>query len=557
MSQNVPRRLGSYRIIAKLGAGGMANVYLGMHGGMAQFRKLVVVKVLHPDVRANPEFLAMFLAEARLAARLNHPNVVTTYEVGEDAGRHYMAMEYLEGQAFNAIVKKYTLENVPIEHTLRVLIDVLSGLHYAHELRDFDGSDLGIVHRDVNPQNIFVTYDGNVKLVDFGIAKAACSELETGAGTIKGKIAYLSPEQASGQKVDRRADIFAIGVLLWEALAGRRFSATSLEVATIHKRVTGGEARIREVMPDAPGDLADICDKAIALEPVDRFASALEMKIALEAAQERRREPSNSRSLSLFVSEAFSEERSAIRTVIEEHARIALSEPPPDTTGSNPIPVINPRDGSAELSSPTGSIGTHAATTGTIVAQPSRSSSLPWIAAVAVVGIAGASVVYVAGGRDTAPTATESPTVQSPAAKSTAEPESDKIELLVLVSPPEARVSLDGAPLSSNPFHAQVTKGAALHKIRAEAPGYEGQERVVVFDQDVTLKISLETMGDGGEVAATPARGTERSAQKPTEAQPSSTAAASGPPTAGERLTPGRGPARPTRNIDDGDPYAQ
>ncbi len=575
--EQAPRRLGGYRIIAKLGAGGMANVYLGMQSGMAKFKKLVVVKLLHEKFVANPEFLDMFLAEARLAARLNHPNVVNTYEVGEDDGRHFMAMEYLEGQPYSSIIKRVKRQHLALEHSLKVLVDVLSGLHYAHELRDFDGTPLGVVHRDVSPQNIFVTYDGNVKLVDFGVAKAACSDQETRAGVIKGKIAYLAPEQAGTQPVDRRADIFTVGVLMWEAMAQKRFSSGSIDVATIHKRVTGGEPRIREIVPDAPAELADICDRAIALAPEDRYATALDMKTDLESFLEARRQRSKAHSLAVLISESFAEERSTIQTVIEQHARLDSSIPPADGGG---IPTINLRNGSGETSNTgasftngsvgsAGSAGSVGSVGGTEVPSK-RTAPAPWIALAAVIAVAGVGGAYLlardGGGTDASAAAASSATASVVAPNGSAA--RDRVELIILTSPPEAVITLDGAKVSGNPFRAQVERGPGMHRIRATAKGFEAEDKVVVFDQNVTVKLTLKPLdaGDGGEepddtgrkapprIAAIPAPGP--SANKGTETAKSAADEPSGPPKAGDRLTSDRDPGIPSRTIDDEDPYA-
>ena len=186
-SQTHAATLGKYQLIGELGHGGMAKVYLALAAGPAGFNKLVVIKQILTELGEDSDFLAMFLDEARLAARLNHPNVVQTNEVGEDNGRYFLCMEYLEGQPLNRVltrlVTKATLgSRLPLAQLLRILSDALSGLHYAHELCDFDGSPLSVVHRDMSPHNIFVTYSGQVKLVDFGIAKAQSSSVETRAG---------------------------------------------------------------------------------------------------------------------------------------------------------------------------------------------------------------------------------------------------------------------------------------------------------------------------------------------------------------------------------------
>jgi serine/threonine protein kinase len=189
---------GRYVPILELGRGGMADVKLAVARGPAGFNKLLVVKTLLANIEEDPDFVAMFLDEARLAARLNHPNVVVVNEVGEQEGRYFLAMEYLDGQPLQRVLARAAKrgEAFPRALWLRILCDALSGLHYAHELKEFDGTKLNVVHRDVTPENVFITYDGVVKLVDFGIAKAVGRTVETKMGVVKGKIGYLSPEQA-------------------------------------------------------------------------------------------------------------------------------------------------------------------------------------------------------------------------------------------------------------------------------------------------------------------------------------------------------------------------
>src|SRR6185436_17380332 len=216
-------RVGKYRIIALLGQGGMASVFLSVVPGPVGVNKLLVVKLLREEVSHDEDFVAMFVNEARLAARLNHANVVQTYEVGVEGRQHYLAMDYLDGQPLHAVLRKAGRSGVPLEVQVRILAEALAGLHYAHTLRDFDGTDLRVVHRDVSPQNIFVNYDGQVKVVDFGIAKAAGAASNTQSGVFKGKLSYVAPEQAGGDLVDARADVFSVGVMLWEAIARKRF----------------------------------------------------------------------------------------------------------------------------------------------------------------------------------------------------------------------------------------------------------------------------------------------------------------------------------------------
>jgi serine/threonine protein kinase len=190
-----PNLAGRYRLIAELGQGGMATVYLAVAMGTSGFRKLAVVKLLRPEIAVDQEFVQMFLDEARLCARLSHPNIVQTYDVGVDEVGHLMAMEYLDGVSLHAATAKLARNDGPLTFPLqaRILLEVVEGLRYAHELKDYDGRSLDIVHRDVTPHNIFITYDGQVKLLDFGIAKAATSSVRTATGVIKGKLTYMAP----------------------------------------------------------------------------------------------------------------------------------------------------------------------------------------------------------------------------------------------------------------------------------------------------------------------------------------------------------------------------
>ncbi|MGZ3416218.1 MAG: serine/threonine protein kinase [Polyangiales bacterium] len=314
--------LGRHRLIAEIGRGGMAEVFLAVTQGPGGFHKLVVVKRLRTQLHEDPEFVAMFLDEARLAARLAHPNVVQTIEVGEDRGRHFMVMEYLDGQPLHRIVARArTGGGFPLRMQLRVIADVLAGLHYAHELRDFDGSPLGVVHRDVSPHNVIVTYDGQCKLLDFGIAKALDSTSETRAGVLKGKVVYMAPEQARLEKVDRRADLFAVGMMLWEAGAGRRMWKNASDSAVLPQLIEGKLVPLLDVNPEAPPRLAQICARALMMDPRDRHATAADMQRDVEALIDELGERPNRRAIGENVSAIFADQRERVRATIEEQLR--------------------------------------------------------------------------------------------------------------------------------------------------------------------------------------------------------------------------------------------
>ncbi|HXN30561.1 MAG TPA: protein kinase [Polyangiaceae bacterium] len=315
---------GRYRLIAELGQGGMATVYLAVALGTSGFRKLAVVKLLRPEIAVDQEFVQMFLDEARLCARLSHPNIVQTYDVGVDEVGHLMAMEYLDGVSLHAATAKLARKGGQLTFPMqaRVLLDVIEGLRYAHELKDYDGRPLNIVHRDVTPHNIFVTFDGQVKLLDFGIAKAATSSVRTATGVIKGKLTYMAPEQARGDSVDARADLYAVGVMLWEAVTGRRRWPTGLSQPALFTRLAAGEP---PESPDAasrgfPPEIDAVVLRAMATKPEDRFQTAAEFRDALEAVM-RGLPPVSLRDLGAMLGAAFEEGRLRLRDVVEEQFR--------------------------------------------------------------------------------------------------------------------------------------------------------------------------------------------------------------------------------------------
>ena len=323
-----PANLGKYRLIAELGQGGMADVYLAMVAGPtgSGFTKLAVIKRLRPNLVEDPEFVAMLVDEARISARLNHPNVVQTLEVGFEHEEYYLAMEFLDGQPLHRVQRRAARTGTvfPRELACLVVADVLSGLHHAHELADYDGSPLGVVHRDVNPQNVFVTYDGTVKVVDFGIAKAAGRVAETKHGVVKGKVRYMSPEQALGSAIDRRSDIFAAGLLLWEAATGKRFWGEMHDLDIIHALVTGDfDPSPRSVDPTVPAELDAMCRKALSSPSELRYATTGELRDELEAFLSESL-VSARRRLGALVAGMFVKERADVRAVIQ---RASLTRP--------------------------------------------------------------------------------------------------------------------------------------------------------------------------------------------------------------------------------------
>ncbi len=311
---------GRYRVLARLGRGGMAEVFVTAAEGAAGVKKLAVVKRLRADLtrdedpealEAAERFRSMFLAEAQLSARLNHPNIVHTYEVGEERGSLFIAMEYVEGQSLHMLnsALQRAGKAIPAAMSVRVMCEVLSALHYAHELTDMGGERLVIVHRDVSPQNVMLTYDGGVKLVDFGVAKASRSSAATEVGTLKGKVRYMAPEQVAGAHVDRRADIFAVGVLLWELLAQKRLTRGENDAQSLLSLVRDDAPSLLAEAPAVDPGLAAVVMRALSRNPDERHQTALEMRSALERFLAGTHEHATSESIGLLVRTTFAAER--------------------------------------------------------------------------------------------------------------------------------------------------------------------------------------------------------------------------------------------------------
>ena len=276
-------QVGRYQLLARLATGGMAEIHLARQTGIGGFEKIVVVKRILPHLATEKAFVEMFLDEAIIAARLNHPNVVQIYDLGESDGSYYIAMEYLEGESLGHLVSEGYAQNKPMSPLLTagITAQICDGLGYAHTLEDDDGQPLGIVHRDISPHNVIVLFSGVAKLVDFGIAKAATKMHQTQVGTLKGKLAYMSPEQCMGKNVDNRSDIFSMGVLLWELLTRQRLFKRDAEPAMIRAIVDEPIPKVREIRDDVPQALAAVADKALQKDPAARFQTAADMATAL------------------------------------------------------------------------------------------------------------------------------------------------------------------------------------------------------------------------------------------------------------------------------------
>jgi eukaryotic-like serine/threonine-protein kinase len=309
--------VGKYELLTQLSSGGMAELFLGYTPGPGGFRKYVVIKRILPEARDNEQFMKMFLDEARITAAFSHPNIAQVFDLGDDQDGLYLAMEFIGGQNLNQVTNGCARARavMPLGFSASVVHDCALALHYAHTFKDPAGKDYPVIHRDVAQKNIMVTYEGMVKLLDFGIAKARGTLGKTHAGAVKGTAGYMSPEQVRGEPLDGRSDVFALGVVLYEMITGRRLFSGATETEEMRMILEAPIARPSEVLAVIPEELSDVAMRALARTKSDRFASAKEMSRALSSAcghllfdQEQR---------AVFMRELFEEKMLATQQLLE------------------------------------------------------------------------------------------------------------------------------------------------------------------------------------------------------------------------------------------------
>jgi len=314
-----PVRFGPYLLLRQIATGGMAEIWVARRPPDA---RIVVIKRLLSNLRGDEEFLAMFRDEARLTARLEHPNVVQVFDHGEADGLHYIAMEYLGGLALSALMKKARsrVGGLRQEHVASLMAQAAAGLHAAHTATSETGAPLALVHRDISPQNLLVQFDGALKVVDFGIAKASEREAHTQAGIIKGKFAYMSPEQCRSQAVDGRSDVFALGIVLWEVLSGRRLFKKDTTYKTFDAVQNSEIPPVIQMVPGVWAELDEVCRRALERDLAARYPTAAAMQADLEAALVAHGGEGARASLAQFMAQNFQPELAQQRQTLEDLA---------------------------------------------------------------------------------------------------------------------------------------------------------------------------------------------------------------------------------------------
>jgi len=457
--------LGRYRILKHLNRGGMADVHIAKARSVGGLDQIVVLKTIRPDVAADAGFVEMFVNEAKLAVQLNHPNIARTYELGRIDGTHFIAMELIEGRDLRAILDRAAARGVelPVPLALQIVSEVCEGLDYAHRKTDLTGKSLHIVHRDVSPQNVLVSYEGEVKLIDFGIARAATQALESREGQLKGKYGYMSPEQMMGKKVDARSDVFAAGALLYELLTGERLFDGASDASVIDKVRHAEVFPPRVMLPTLSPATEAVVLGALALEPDERYGSASDMREALVEVMLLEGGQPGKRELRTLMAELFDDDPIKDLRSLEQARQIGgMTEesPPTETTETTEITERHRVKRNAPLG---GSEPTE------ILPVPERSRRRELIILAAAVVAAGSLIVaswFI----------TRKPAPPSHGG------------LVVLSTPAAAQVSIDGGAVGTTPFSASSRPGGT-HAIGLHLPGYAPIQETVQIAPDKVVEL--------------------------------------------------------------------
>jgi serine/threonine-protein kinase len=459
---------GHYELLQPLATGGMGQLYLARNRAEG-FQKLVVVKMLLAHLSRDQGFMAMFLDEARIAAQLNHPHICQIFELGEHGGTHYLAMEYVPGVDLRSLQQHLSErgQRMPPALICRVISDAASALHYAHELTDDSGRPLGLVHRDVSPSNVLVSFEGAVKLIDFGIAKAAGRATDTASGQLKGKFAYMSPEQAEGEPLDARSDVFALGLILHELLTGQRALQRDSDLGTLKAAREAVIAPPSTLSTACPTDLNPVVMRALARRPEERYATASQFALALEDWILRSQQPASQAHLAAFLRTAYPDhkERSRVRgesTPVSGLEGTLVRTP----TGERPKPsgltgtVLTPERSMAPPPA------TPALSTPVPPTQPVSSSRLLWLAVLPALGVALVGGALFLLRPDLPPQAATPPPPPAPTLHA----------LRITSEPSGAEVLVDGAPAGKTPLELSFVHGKHI-ELALQAPGMEPVRR--------------------------------------------------------------------------------
>lgn len=478
-------RLGRYELLLRMASGGMASLWLARIAGPDKFEKLICIKKVHEHLVQERRFIEMFVDESRIAALIGHPNVAIVFDMGCIENQYFMALEYVHGHNMQELLRyvRRAEDSMDWAYAARIVSDAAAGLHAAHELKKPNGDSLGVVHRDVSHQNILLSYDGHVKVVDFGIAYAKERITSTQARTLKGKAAYMSPEQATQQALDRRSDVFSLGVVLFEALTLKRLFKSSTEVETLLRVRRARVPRPRLIQPDIPAPLEKILLKAVALKPANRFQTAAELQQALDELLMRQKRVVGQAQLAGLMDRYFSAQRE------EKDRRIALAvenRPHPE----HGTMLFGDQDEASLTNIPT------------VSTLSERLERWGWSLAFGALGVALAVLIVLfvtdrltgSGSADTKAASRQiSPTARGDATAGRDRVTSRTVSITITVKPEtaRARILFDGSVHPGPTFRAVLKRSETPETIRVEASGYQSQSLQVVPLEDRTLIVPL------------------------------------------------------------------
>ncbi len=485
---------GRYMLLRKIAQGGMGQVLLAKKGAEG-FEKLVVIKRILPHLVEDDEFFAMFVDEAKIAMRLDHPNIARINEFGEERGVHYLEMEYVAGEDVRRVDKRSRAVGAPLPLglVLRVIADAAAGLDFAHKARDSKGQPLNLVHRDVSPQNILVGFDGSVKLIDFGVAKAAGRAQHTATGILKGKFPYMSPEQADGLELDGRSDVFALGIVLWELLTEKRLFKGENDLMSQRLVKACEVVPPSTLTPSLPAGLDALVLKALAKDPKDRYPDAAAFRKALEDYALSNAIPTSSANLEEFMRGLYAErieletdprnlEDDSGMTGLEVGGTAQERQSAPTAVG-RPGHVDKPADSAPRL---------------TEVVTSGRGSRVGLVAGLAVVLAVAAGVVWKLV-TTPKPEPTQPTTVMPVAPVADAGPavavEPARPEPLVVAlatEPAGAEVEVSGEKVGQTPLSVRVEQARLPAVVRVAKDGFEAQTLKLSADSPSALSLVLK-----------------------------------------------------------------
>ncbi len=477
---------GRYQLLKKLASGGMGQIFLARAAGERGFEKLLVIKRILPHLAEDEEFITMFFDEARIAARLNHPNIVQIFDLGEVDGSYYLAMEYVAGEDLRRLSRHARSEGqpLPLGALCRIVADAAAGLDYAHKAKDAHGP-LNLVHRDVSPQNVLVGFDGAVKLIDFGVAKAAGRAQHTATGILKGKYAYMSPEQAEGEEIDHRSDVFALGIVFWEVLTGKRLFKGDTDVMTMRLVKDCAVPPPSRVEPSLPKAVDALVLKALAKHRDHRYPDAKAFQLAIEELALELRLPASAAHLqahleSLYAERIAQEQDLSSLDQLSPQADLDQASTPSNRASTPGSPFASKVVSAVEPAPPPPeTVRTARPQTVALPPKPRRSLGVPVAAGLALVlGAGGFAAWQSLRPPDETPgtiaPVSEPPQMEAPAPKPPPAPQ--LVSVRVVSEPPGASVEIDGQPMGVTPLELELEVGAAPLAAVLTKEGFEPEK---------------------------------------------------------------------------------